>query len=727
MKKSYLTTSEQILLSILVFVLLQEWLKPVMVLTDTNYYGLFSLFIVICLVLSIFNVPVAVNWIIKLGFIIWFIDHVYNIAKLAAHQFFKLEIQSNYLAIKSMDWSALTDSFRSVLFLLLIWMLVYLIHHWITVRMSIFYFLVLTIFFIATLDSFSDYDGKYAIVKVLLVGLILTALLFIKRYVISHHISLSSQTIFKYMIPIILLVGLTGIAAYMLPKSNALWPDPVPFFENFGNGVGTGKGSGEGDSSIKKVGYGENDERLGGSFVADDTLVFQIASKSRQYWRVEAKDTYTSKGWTTSEVVDFNINVNTFNEIVTSTAVGLPEDSELATISNLSTHPFILQPYGIMSINPDVNLDSLMIKMNETTGKMNFSVGNFTESISNYDITFSEPKYSYALLKESKPVNSFAESYLALPDTLPQRVRDLAAEITETSKSEWDKARAIEKYFSRAGFTYATKDIPYPAEDEDYVDQFLFDSKVGYCDNFSSSMVVMLRSIGIPARWVKGFVTGDLVGPYDEERSLYNITNNEAHSWVEAYIDGVGWVPFEPTIGYNTPVDLSFDTDDELSEEELLEQQDDEKEQPEKAPQDEKNVEKPKPEEDKNWSFAVLKWPLIIVGALFVIGAAIIFFTRKKWLPKYYIRQNRTSVPSYENFILSYERLLKQLSVYGLKRDKNQTLSVYAKRVDHHFNTDAMAKLTGVYEELIYSKKEQEINYNKLKEIWEYLINLSIS
>ena len=93
---------------------------------------------------------------------------------------------------------------------------------------------------------------------------------------------------------------------------------------------------------------------------------------------------------------------------------------------------------------------------------------------------------------------------------------------------------------------------------EDYVDQFLFDTKRGYCDNFSTSMVVMLRSIDIPARWVKGFAPGEY-RLNDEGERVYQITNNEAHSWVEAYIPGIGWMPFEPTIGFSNLTDIDYD------------------------------------------------------------------------------------------------------------------------------------------------------------------------
>ena len=117
-------------------------------------------------------------------------------------------------------------------------------------------------------------------------------------------------------------------------------------------------------------------------------------------------------------------------------------------------------------------------------------------------------------------------------------------EITGGRESVYEKARAIESYFRRNGFRYETKDVAVPSEKQDYVDQFLFETKIGYCDNFSTSMVVMLRSVGISARWVKGFASGTEIERTDDGMRTYEITNNDAHSWVEAYINGIGWANY---------------------------------------------------------------------------------------------------------------------------------------------------------------------------------------
>src|SRR5699024_3309327 len=75
------------------------------------------------------------------------------------------------------------------------------------------------------------------------------------------------------------------------------------------------------------------------------------------------------------------------------------------------------------------------------------------------------------------------------------------------------------------------------------------------CDNYSTSMAVMLRTLDIPSRWVKGFTGGEKISTstdsLDNSTNIYEITNANAHSWVEVYFPEVGWVPFEPTQGFN--------------------------------------------------------------------------------------------------------------------------------------------------------------------------------
>jgi transglutaminase-like putative cysteine protease len=132
--------------------------------------------------------------------------------------------------------------------------------------------------------------------------------------------------------------------------------------------------------------------------------------------------------------------------------------------------------------------------------------------------------------------------FLSLPDSVTARVYKLARDLTASASTPYDRARAIENYLRT--FPY-TLEIGAPPAGRDVVDYFLFDLKQGYCDYYATSMVVLARAAGLPARLVIGYANG----VYDFESAQYIVTENYAHSWVEIYFANIGWVEFEPTAG----------------------------------------------------------------------------------------------------------------------------------------------------------------------------------
>ncbi len=134
------------------------------------------------------------------------------------------------------------------------------------------------------------------------------------------------------------------------------------------------------------------------------------------------------------------------------------------------------------------------------------------------------------------------ERYLALPESVPQRVISLAADLTSAETNSYDQAIAIERYLR--SFPY-TLDVPSPPTNQDIADYFLFDLQKGYCDYYATSMVVMARAVGLPARLATGYIGGS----FDQASGKYLVTEDLAHSWVQIYFDGYGWVDFEPTAG----------------------------------------------------------------------------------------------------------------------------------------------------------------------------------
>lgn len=132
--------------------------------------------------------------------------------------------------------------------------------------------------------------------------------------------------------------------------------------------------------------------------------------------------------------------------------------------------------------------------------------------------------------------------FLQVPDSVPDRIYDLALDLTATQPTQYDRALAIERYLR--GFEYSLE-IETPPQSRDIVDYFLFDIQKGYCDYYASAMVILARAAGIPAR----LATGYIVSTYDPELDIFTATADQAHSWAELYFPEYGWVTFEPTAG----------------------------------------------------------------------------------------------------------------------------------------------------------------------------------
>lgn len=717
-------------LYILVFFLLAEWLTPVITLTDTGHKTLFLLFIGISLLMAYLQVHWAISGAVKILYIMWFLIHVYTDAaffSFEALKFILSDLWINAEALFGQEWAQTTDIFRTVLFFSLLWMAVYLIHYWVSFRLSIFLFYMLTVVFIAVLDTFSPYTGDTAIIRIMVVGLMLAGLLHLARWLEGHRINETLERLAGFIIPLFLMVAVSTSLALYLPKAGPLWPDPVPYITSF-----SGDG-GAGPAAVGRIGYGVDDSELGGSFLADDTPAFRAEVADGQYWKVETKDTYTSKGWELSEPVNDPVLYNNGDSIETEFEPGSEEESLNAVLEMEQDFPFVLYPYGLETIQMN---GEIRYSYSETDQKIAPLLSGAPFEPDAVELEFNEPVYSLTELRETA-VDKLAElppefdRYKQLPEELPQRVRDLAAEITMNSETVYDKARALENYFERDGFEYSLTDIPVPEEDQDYVDQFLFETKRGYCDNFSTSMVVMLRSLDIPARWVKGFNEGQQVnGDNGDEIDIYQVTNNNAHSWVEAYMPGVGWMLFEPTIGFNGASQIDFDLDVETSEpegEELPER-------PERPELEEKDEAAAAANDNNGPGFrerasdfvSANKGMLSIGASALLLLAILMFFKRQKWLPKvlvpYYRRKNGK-----QTFEKAYLRLLKQLDLYGIKREDGQTLMSYARYVDSFFGTKEMTRLTASYEQSVYGGKPETIEWRELKESWENLINRTSS
>jgi transglutaminase-like putative cysteine protease len=286
--------------------------------------------------------------------------------------------------------------------------------------------------------------------------------------------------------------------------------------------------------------------RLGGARNVGSGAVFRVSAASGRYWRAVVYDTYTGQQW-----------LNTGEEEETYRANEEVPVGNWGLRQPLTQTITMLAPAGsLIFAAPDIwRVDLPMaayirpLPAETAEGEPAYEVAMARsrrplEKDDTYRVVSAQTAVTQRSLEGAgeKYPDSIREQYLQLPDDFSERVAADAAAITADHTTPYAKARAIETYLR--SYTY-NDNIDAPAPGQDPVEYFLYDIREGYCDYYATSMVVMLRSLGIPARLVSGYAEG----AYDPEMALYTITEQDAHTWVEVFFPGYGWVEFEPTAG----------------------------------------------------------------------------------------------------------------------------------------------------------------------------------
>lgn len=607
----------------------------------------------------------------------------------------------------SSDLDLLPESGRTTVFFLTLWMFQTFFRQSLNSRMWMFVFLLIGSIGLGVLDSFFVKDAKWNIVLFLFLGLLILS--FMQLPAIERIARMPrrmsgwpTEWLVWTLVLSVLVVG-TSSAAPKIKEPN--WPDPVAFLQSK-------KGSG---ATVQKIGYGNDDTRLGGPFQMDEQVVFTVKTSVEQYYRGEAKTTYTGKGWLSSvvgEVVSDLSEMRHLQRMEPAVMEGEPVVQEYQFKSDMV--PVVFNQYrmtGVELINPA----QTTLLYSDLDSRLSLNSLNEGDSyrVSSLIPYFDEKKYNGANVPSPNPMT---RPYLSLPVTLPQRVKDLAREITADAKTPYQRAEAIETYL-RNTYSYETKDVPVPDEEQDFVDQFLFDSLRGYCDHFSSSMVVMARSVGLPARWVKGFTKGDVDLTYRSEKEgeyLYVVKNRNAHSWPEIYFEEVGWVAFEPTSTFSMP--HLFKPDEETS-------------LPLPVPTDEAQKQE-KDLEDEAATTAVssfeIDWQALGKGSLWIAGIALLlaFFFRRQLVTAWYLRRAYRSDGEVADHAL--RRLLYVLGKLGYKRQADMTLREYAVSLsgDPSLRGREMVSLAKIFERVFYGKERSVSDKEKgqIRDLWMRII-----
>lgn len=296
---------------------------------------------------------------------------------------------------------------------------------------------------------------------------------------------------------------------------------------------------------------------LSGPRTLTEEPVMDVKVEGRgRYWRATVYDEYTGFGWRNTDQDSAAFGPED--------ALSLPEFAARQPVTQTYTfyhngstalfalsHPIALSRSAKVTFNAIPPMLSVPSRWPTWTGPQGPWVEEITYLRSNaavdrgenYQVVSAVSHATVVQLQEAG--NAYpawvTERYLQLPATITERTRQLAQDLTASFDTPFAKARAIEHYL-RTEIKY-NEQIAAPPPGVDKVDYILFELKEAYCDYYASAMIVMLRSLGIPARLAVGFAQGD----YDQEREVYYVVSADAHSWVEVYFPQYGWLEFEPT------------------------------------------------------------------------------------------------------------------------------------------------------------------------------------
>lgn len=267
---------------------------------------------------------------------------------------------------------------------------------------------------------------------------------------------------------------------------------------------------------------------------------------SRAYWRLTALDIFDGEVWSSRGSfggADGDLEGDgTSSDAVTSTEV-----NQHFAISGLAAIwlPAAFEASALEVDDTDVRWDDLSSTL---------IVGRDEQSSDGlvYDVTSQIPTFDPAVLGAAtgEIPTEVRERAMALPSDFPASVADEARRVVTDAgaSTPYQQALALQDYFRSGAFTYSL-DVP-PGHSESAIEEFLFTTRTGYCEQFAGTYAAMARAIGLPARVAVGFTPGD---PDPAVPNRFIVRGEHAHAWPEVWLSGVGWVAFEPTPGRGAP------------------------------------------------------------------------------------------------------------------------------------------------------------------------------
>ncbi len=438
------------------------------------------------------------------------------------------------------------------------------------------------------------------------------------------------------------------------------------------------------------TGYQKESSRLGGPVILNEDLIMTIYGEGPIYLRGNVKLIYTGDTWEAMPQVWKSYKLG---EDFSNTSKYLQENyynkTSVEILYNSFASTTLFSPYKGSIVNFKDNGDHLKVGAD---GELIFPQGIYSNE--NYIVEVLSPLPYNQLLGlgiNRKKENLYQlPSYLQIPkDRITDSTRELVKEIVKDAETDFEKALAIENHL-RNNYRY-TLDVEIVPENREFIDYFLFEGKEGYCTYYATAMAIMLRLEGIPTRYIEGYLADDSI-----EKGVYEVRHKNAHTWVEAFIEPVGWMIFEPTPAYPILDRIDESLLDE-SKEKIGAEEGEELNTKDRSFWT--DIEMPRMEIDENLEngninidneknsrnimvYLPKNTPVIIVGLLLLI-LSIKFIER--FIKIQYQNYKITKLPNKERIIYLYNEIIKLTNLLGYNQKHGETHYEYANRIAHSF------------------------------------------
>jgi transglutaminase-like putative cysteine protease len=293
-----------------------------------------------------------------------------------------------------------------------------------------------------------------------------------------------------------------------------------------------------------------------------DEIVMRVRAPEAAFWRGQTFTEFDGRTWTVSPELGRRRSGPVIDvEPTIGDAIGSPVPS-----SELVQTYFVEQdlPNVVFAAQRPVQVIFDGSLWTRPDGALRSDVTLTAGSV--YTVVSERPQVDAEILRAQGDVGEFfaefiemsggsqIQPFLELPESTTQRTIDLATSLRTPGESTYDTILAYEAWLGAK--TEYDLDAPVPADGADAVDDFLFESRLGFCEQIASTLTIMLRSQGVPARLATGYVPGER----DRVSGVWNVRGTDAHAWVEVWFPQTGWQPFDPTAEVPFAADAGGDT-----------------------------------------------------------------------------------------------------------------------------------------------------------------------